>query len=258
MSGSNGGTKSFWNSLLQHFSDFFGDVLEQVEKSDLSQEEKVKLAASLMQAVSPLDTSGEELSDAGQEPVYNDDEDEIFLGKKGTTVGVDVGPTVLVAHAATIAMQALFHAQTAILVVNKALVSSGGTPGDVLAFKLNIYSAARSNFMDGLELLSTVDGEPDKRFPSIIPPVPQVPEGLSGDELIARADRRAELAMGESVQANSRLDLAQMKFREVGNGDAASQVQAAKDLFELACDQLKAGIMGRIPEPDGAQTKSGK
>lgn len=248
MNGSSGEPKSFWDAMIGHFSDFFGSILDQVEDMDLPLEDKVKLAANLMEAAVPIDIPENPLALVNLDA----EEEEMLLWQRtGGGMGVDIGPTVLVAHASTIAMQAVFHIQTAILAMNKAVVSGGGNvPADVLAFKLNIYSAARTNLLDALELLSAVNGPSDRRFPSIIPPVPQPLEGLTADELIARADIRAEQAMSETLQANSRLDLAKMKFREYGNGDAASQVQSAKDLFDIACDQLKVGIMGSIPDAE--------
>lgn len=252
MKESYGETKPFFDVILEQFSEFFGNILEQVEELAIPLEDKVKLAAELMQAAVPIDNISETAL-TFPEPLEGEAEvEEIsWLKKPRSGMGVDIGPTVLVAHASTIAMQAVFHIQTAILAMNKAVVSGGGSvPADVLAFKLNIYSAARSNLLEALELLAAVNRPSDKRFPSIIPPVPQPLEGLSADELIARADMRAEQAMSETLQANSRLDLAKMKFREYGKGDAAAQVQSAKDLFDIACDQLKVGIMGSIPDDD--------
>ncbi len=160
-------------------------------------------------------------------------------------MGVGNSPAVVVAEAVNRAMQDLFHAEKADLFVNKALVL--GMPANSEAsveFKLAMYSAARETLIDAVSLMAQLSTHLAEQFPIISPPVPHVPRGVSADQLIAKADRWAARAADDLAQVSVRLDLAQIGIAESGDSELAAQVQAAKEVLQIAIDQLLAGLQG--------------
>lgn len=164
-------------------------------------------------------------------------------------MGVGTSPTVLVATAANLAAQDLFTTQKASLYVHQALLLGMGISlPSVTEFKLDMYEAARDSLIEGIEILQVIGTMLGHRFPIITTPVPQVPQGISAEKLVAKADRWAARAVEITNEVTARLDLAEIGVKKLGNDEIVSQIHAAKEILKLAIDQLLAGMKGIVPD----------
>lgn len=165
-------------------------------------------------------------------------------------MAVSTSPTVLIAEAANLAAQNLFNTQKAVLYVHQALlISRGLSLSDVTEFKLSMYEAGRDSLIEGIELLQVMGSMLGYRFPLITTPIPHVPEGVSAAKLVDKADRWAIRAVESTAEVLSRLDLAELGVKKLGKDEVLLYLRAAKEIFELAIDQLQVGIRGIVPEP---------